>query len=59
MLGIEEIRKRLSDRNLVKVSEKSGLTYAVVYHLFTNGENVKHETVARLSDYIENPEKYI
>lgn len=54
MLTLEEVRKRLSDRNLQKVADNSGLTYAVVYHAYTNGENVKHETVVKLSTYLEN-----
>jgi predicted transcriptional regulator len=55
MLTIEEIRKKLEDRNLRTVSERSGVTYLVVCRL-ANGEvqNPAYNTIKTLSDYLES-----
>ena len=55
MLTIEEIKTRLKDRTLTKVSEATGLSYPTVWKL-ANESNVRTEyaTVKKISDYLES-----
>lgn len=55
MLTLEQIVKKLDDRNLSKVAKNVGLhpqTLWRIKHGYT-GENVSYETVKLLSDYLE------
>ena len=54
MLTIEEVTKRLGDRNLKKVSVTTGISYPTVWKI-ANGQagNVGYETVRKLSEYLE------
>jgi|LakMenEpi03Aug12_release.lakeMendotaPanAssembly.Ray.scaffolds.fasta_scaffold1730618_2 predicted transcriptional regulator len=55
MLTIEEIRKKLEDRNLKLVSERSGVPYQVVLRV-ANGTNTNpaYNTTKAISDYLES-----
>jgi len=54
MLTIEEVSKRLGDRNLKKVSDNTGISYPTVWKIANNrAGNVGYETVKTLSDYLE------
>lgn len=54
MLTIEEVSRRLEDRNLKKVSLSTGISYPTVWKI-ANGQagNVGYETVRKLSEYLE------
>ena len=53
MLDINEIIKRLSDRNLKKVSEECGMAYDTVWRI-ANGKSKQpsYVTIKKLSDYL-------
>jgi hypothetical protein len=54
MLTVEEILKRLEDRNLRTVAARAGVSYPVVWRLSKFPEyGVNYETVKALSDYLE------
>jgi len=53
MLEIEEIAKRLKDRNLTKVADGCNLSYPVV-HKIANGGTGNYDSVKKLSDYLES-----
>ena len=54
MLTIEEVSRRLGDRNLKKVSENTGISYPTVWKIANNqAGNVGYDTVRKLSDYLE------
>lgn len=54
MLSIEEIRTRLSDRNLSEVSRRVGLSYQTIFYFCQNDHhNPSHKTVKVLSEYLE------
>lgn len=55
MLDIDEIVKRLSDRNLKKVSDECGMAYDTVWRI-ANGKakQPSYTTVKKLSDYLQN-----
>lgn len=57
MLALEDIIRRLQDRNLQKVASATGLAHTTVWNLAANRRaNYNYETVKRLSDYLEaNP----
>ena len=56
MLEIEEIRKRLGDRNLAKVARKTGLNYQTVFYFCRNKTSEPaYSTIKALSDYLEAP----
>jgi len=55
MLSLEEIVKRLHDRNLKEVSRGAGVNYFSVIRLVkTKSELVEYKTIKRLSDYLES-----
>lgn len=55
MLTMEQIRLRLQDRNLRRVSELTGIGYATVLRI-ARGRPALYETARRLSEYLEaNP----
>lgn len=53
MLDINEIIRRLSDRNLKKVADECGMAYDTVWRI-ANKKSVKpsYETIKKLSDYL-------
>lgn len=57
MLRIEEIVKRLKDRNLTTVAERAGVSYTSLWQI-ANGlqKQPKYKIVERLSDYLEDNE---
>jgi hypothetical protein len=53
MLTLEEVRARLADRNLAKVSKRANLHYNVVYRVAAGiTVSPSYETVKALSDYL-------
>ncbi len=57
MLRIEEIVKRLKDRNLTTVARHAGVSYQSLWQI-ANGlqKQPKYKVVEALSDYLENNE---
>lgn len=57
MLKIEEIIKRLKDRNLSVVARHAGVSYTSLWQL-ANGlqKQPKYHVVEKLSDYLEENE---
>ena len=57
MLKIEEIVKRLKDRNLRTVSARAGVSYTSLWQI-ANGlqKEPKYSVVEKLSDYLEGSE---
>lgn len=57
MLKIEEIIKRLKDRNLSVVARHAGVSYTSLWQL-ANGlqKQPKYHVVEKLSDYLEDNE---
>jgi predicted transcriptional regulator len=54
MLNLNQIVDKLHDRNLVTVSEKSGVRYATLFNIAKGkNKNPKYETVKKLSDYLQ------
>lgn len=53
MLEIDEIKKRLEDRNLSKVAKESGLSNASVYRFMKEDSKPLYVTVKKLSKYLE------
>lgn len=56
MLTLPEIKERLSDRNLMEVSRRSGISYQCVYNLMKDRTDPKYNTVKALSDYLKGVE---
>lgn len=57
MLKLEEIVKRLKDRNLQTVSTRAQVSYRIVWQV-ANGmqKQPKYSVVEKLSDYLEENE---
>jgi len=53
MLTIEEIRELLSDRNILKVSEKTGIHHNTLYKLVRGETDPRYSILKKLSDYLE------
>ncbi len=54
MLALDEIQKRLQDRNLAVVARKTGLAHMTVWKVkAAKQENFAYDTIKRLSDYLE------
>jgi hypothetical protein len=53
MLTIDEIKERLKDANLRKVSRGAGVQYSRIFRLLKTDHKPLHETVKALSDYLE------
>lgn len=50
---IEEIKDKLADRNLAKVSEETGVSYGTVYKIAKGkNDNPSYKTVIALSNYL-------
>jgi len=56
VLTLPEIKERLSDRNLMEVSRRSGVSYQVVYNLVKDRTEPKYSAVKALSDYLKGVE---
>ena len=55
MLKMDEIVKRLKDRNLSKVAEATGISYTTVWQIANNVQAApKYKHIERLSDYLED-----
>ena len=57
MLTIEDIRARLKDSNLMKVSECSGLHFNTVYRVISGKKNPSHFTHIALDKYLQARDK--
>lgn len=57
MMRIEEIVKRLKDRNLTAVAKHAGVSYQSLWQI-ANGlqKQPKYKVVEKLSDYLESNE---
>lgn len=55
ILTIQEIKKRLHDRNLRKVAEATGLHENTIYS-FMRSDNPSYKTTEALSKYLEGAE---
>jgi len=53
MLTLESIRKALEDRNLRRVSERTGISYSTLMRL-RRGETISYTHARLLSDYIKD-----
>lgn len=53
MLTLENIRKALEDRNLRRVSERTGISYSTLMRL-RRGDTLSYRNVKQLSDYIKD-----
>jgi len=51
MLTLDEIKKRLSDRNLKAVSERTGISYSLVRRA-RDGADIPYSAAKSLSDYL-------
>ena len=55
MLSMEKIVEILQDRKLSVVSKRTGLSYITVWRIARGcAGNVGHNTVVKLSEYLEN-----
>jgi len=56
MLKVEQIVNILQDRKLTEISRRSGVPYPTVLRVAKgrNKNNFAYNTIARLSDYLEN-----
>lgn len=53
MLSIEQIREKLTDRNLAEVSRRIGITRAYL-GMIANGSRIpSYATLKKLSDYLQ------
>ena len=53
MLKIEEIRERLSDRNLSEVARRIGITGAYLAAIASGGRTPSYAVLEKISDYLE------
>lgn len=57
MLKIDEIVKRLKDRNLATVARQSGVSYTSLWQIANNLQtHPKYKNIEKLSDYLESME---
>lgn len=57
-MTFDEVRKRLQDRNLTKVSAGSGVSRPTLIKIRDkDSENVFYSVIRKLSDYFEQQEK--
>lgn len=52
ILSAEEIKRRLQDRNLTKVSKASGISRPTLYLMMKQGANPKYTTMEKISAYL-------
>jgi hypothetical protein len=53
MLTLESIRQALEDRNLRRVSERTGISYSTLMRL-RRGKTLSYRHAKQLSDYIKD-----
>lgn len=53
MLSPTEMRSALSDRKLVVVADRSGVSYNTLLR-FVSGANIRQPSLERLSNYLES-----
>ncbi len=54
MLNLEQIKKKLYDRNLKEISRQTGINYGTVFNVATGKKkNPEYRTLKKLSDYLE------
>lgn len=53
MLDVEEIKRRLSDRKLTVVAERTGVHKVTLYRLVHGEALPAYDTLQRVSDYLE------
>lgn len=51
-MTIDEIRKKLQDRNLAVVSERIGIHYNTLYRIAKGEGNPNYETLKKLEAYL-------
>lgn len=51
-MTIDEIRKKLEDRNLMVVSEKIGIHYNTLYRITKGEGNPNYKTLKKLEEYL-------
>lgn len=54
ILRVEEIRRRLKDRNLSAVSREADISRPVLYQIMREDTDPRYSTIERLSDYLED-----
>ncbi len=54
MLTLEEIVKRLKDKNLKKVAYFSDLSYGTIRSISKGGKNCKYDSIVKISRYLED-----
>ena len=54
MLRVDEIRRRLKDRNLSAVSREADISRPVLYQIMREDTDPRYSTIERLSDYFED-----
>lgn len=54
MLTLEQIIKRLADRNLHKVAEGADIHRQTLYRIASGQTQPSYETLRKLSDYLED-----
>jgi transcriptional regulator with XRE-family HTH domain len=54
MLTLKEIRKRLEDRNLTVISERTGVSYQTLWRITKTNSTPNAATAEKLSKYLEN-----
>jgi DNA-binding phage protein len=52
-MDIDEIKKKLQDRNLMTVSEKIGVHYNTIYRFVNGVGNPNYKTLQLLSNYLK------
>lgn len=54
MLTPDDIQKRLQDRNLHSIAQKTGLSYDTVWKI-ANGKSLRpsYDAIRKISDYLE------
>ncbi len=52
ILSLDEIRRKLRDRNLTAVAKNANVSRPVLYQIINNETDPKLSTVERLSDYL-------
>ncbi len=57
MLNIDDIRKRLEDRNLAIVANRIGCTRAHLSNISTGKTDGSYRMLKRLSDYLESEDR--
>jgi len=54
MITLNEIRKRLEDRNLTVISERTGVSYQTLWRITKTNSVPSAATAEKLSNYLES-----